>query len=75
MYLCKNRFDDVKCAIKEVPVYLERKSGVEPLALLKDHRAYREVVITALLNSDFVIRYFESWIELPDDKMLAKLRT
>ena len=55
-----------------VTVYIKREEGVEPMTTLKNHRAYREVIVALILTHGNIIRYYESWIEMPDDDQKAK---
>ena len=61
VYVAENKFDNIKYAIKKIPMPMKLKNFHKSILELK-----REVDVFSVLNHPNIVRYYSSWLEHPD---------
>ena len=50
-------------AIKVVRLHIPKEKALDPMKLIYHHRVYREIKTASSIESENVVRYFNSWFE------------
>lgn len=63
MFRATYHVDQKQYAIKVVRLHILNSSNVDPMKEIYQHRVYRELQAASQINSENIVRYFNSWFE------------